>query len=134
VEAALVMGGFFFVLNRAGWHAGDPVAAGAPQHPANLQATTMTFAGIVACQIGTAIAARTERTSLRAIGFFSNPMLLWGILSEVVFALAVIYVPLLQRVFDTAGLGAVEMAVLATFPFIVWGSDELRRAFVRRVR
>ena len=40
----------------------------------------MTFAGIVACQIGTALAARTERASLRSVGFFSNPLLLWAIL------------------------------------------------------
>ena len=69
IEAALVMGGFFFVLVRAGWSPGDPVASGDPLHDAYLQATTMTFAGIVACQVGTAVAARTERASLRSIGF-----------------------------------------------------------------
>ena len=52
---------FLFVLLRAGWHPGDATGAGAPLHDAWLQATTMTFAGIVACQVGTAFAARTER-------------------------------------------------------------------------
>ena len=33
----------------------------------------MTFAGIVACQIGTAFAARTERASLRSVGVFTQP-------------------------------------------------------------
>lgn len=61
----------------------------------------MTFLGIVACQVGTTIAARTERVSLRSIGFFSNPLLLWAILSELVFAGALVYVPLLQGVFGT---------------------------------
>ena len=73
IEAVLVMGGFFFVLIRAGWSPSDPVGSGAALHDAYLLATTMTFAGIVACQVGTAVAARTERSSLRSIGLFSNP-------------------------------------------------------------
>jgi hypothetical protein len=59
-------------------------------------------------------------------------MLLWGIAFEVVFAAAVIYVPPLQSLFGTAALGPAEVGVLATFPVLVWGSDELRRAAVRR--
>jgi magnesium-transporting ATPase (P-type) len=125
------MGGFFYVLLRAGWSTGDAVSAGAPLHSAYLQATTMTFAGIVACQIGTAVAARTEHASLWSVGFFTNRLLLWGIASELVFAAAVIYLPPLQQVFATAALGASELALLLTFPLIVWGSDEFRR-FLRR--
>ena len=88
------MGGFLFTLWRAGWHPGDPTAAGTPLHDAYLQATTITFAGIVACQIGTAFAARTDRASLFSVGLWSNPLLLWGIAFELAFTAAVIYVPL----------------------------------------
>jgi magnesium-transporting ATPase (P-type) len=132
IEALLVMGGFFFVLVRAGWSPGDPVGAGDPLHDAYLLATTMTFAGIVACQVGTAVAARTERSSLRSIGVFSNRLLLWGIAFELVFAAAVIYVPAFQPVFHTAPLGPVELALLLPFPLLVWGADEARRALRRR--
>ena len=132
IEAVLVLAGFFYVLLQAGWSPGDDVASGSPLHDVYLQATTMTFAGIVACQIGTALAARTERASLRSVGFFSNRMLLWGIASELLFAAALVYVPFLQDVFGTAALGATELAILATFPLIVWGADELRRAHLRR--
>ena len=131
IEAALVLFGFFFVLVGAGWHLNDVVSAGHPLHSAYLRATTMTFAGIVACQIGTAVAARTERASLRSVGFFTNRLLLWGIASEIVFAAAVIFVPLLQDVFGTAALQPVDLAVLAPFPLIVWGADELRRYVLR---
>jgi magnesium-transporting ATPase (P-type) len=92
----------------------------------------MTFAGIVACQVGTALAARTERASLRSVGFFTNRMLLWGIAFELAFLAALVYVPFLQGVCDTAGLGLPEIGLLATFPVIVWGADELRRARLRR--
>jgi calcium-translocating P-type ATPase len=132
IEAALVMGGFFFVLHRAGWSSGDAVDAGTPLHSAYLQATTMTFAGIVACQIGTALAARTEHASLRSVGLFTNRLLLWGIATEIAFAAAVIFLPPLQELFGTAALGAPELALLLTFPPIVWGADELRRYLRRR--
>jgi calcium-translocating P-type ATPase len=132
LEAALVMGGFLFVLLRAGWSPGDAVGAGSALHESYVAATAMTFAGITACQIGTAFAARTNRASLRTIGVFTNRPLLWGIAFEIVFAAAVIYLPPLQRLFSTAALGGPEIALLATFPFIVWGSDELRRWLRRR--
>ena len=132
IEAALVLGGFFWVLWRAGWTSGADVSSGSPLHDAYLQATTMTFAGIVACQVGTAFAARTDHASLRSVGVFSNRMLLWGIASELVFLVALVYVPVLQDVFGTAPLGATEIAILTTFPFIVWGADELRRYWIRR--
>jgi calcium-translocating P-type ATPase len=132
VEAALVMFGFFFVLLHNGWSPGDETGAGSPLHDVYLTATTMTFAGIVVCQIGTAIAARTQRASLREVGFFTNRLLLLGIASEIVFAAALIYIPALQGVFGTAPLHGIELAILAPFPFIVWGADELRRAVQRR--
>jgi calcium-translocating P-type ATPase len=132
LEAALVMLGFLFVLLRAGWSPGDAVGAASPLHDAYVTATAMTFAGITACQVGTAFAARTNRASLRTIGVFSNRLLLWGIAFEIAFAAAVIYLPPLQSLFHTAALGAPELALLATFPFIVWASDELRRWLRRR--
>jgi magnesium-transporting ATPase (P-type) len=92
----------------------------------------MTFLGIVACQIGTAIAARTEHASLRSVGLFSNRLLLWGIASEILFAGLLVYTPAFQTVFGTASLGLVDVAVLLPFPLVVWGADELRRAFLRR--
>jgi calcium-translocating P-type ATPase len=132
LEAALVVGGFFLVLVRGGWGWGDPTGAGSPLHDTYLQATTMTFAGIVACQVGTAVAARTERASLRQIGFFTNPLLLLGIVSELVFLAAIVLLPPLQHLFGTRPLEAWQVALLCTFPPIVWGSDELRRALRRR--
>lgn len=134
VSAVLTMAGFFWVLLRAGWRPGDDTSAGTTLHDDWLRATTMTFAGIVACQVGTAFASRVEHTSSRAIGWRSNPLLLWGIAFELVFAAALIYVPALQSVFGTRPLGVGDLAILATFPFIVWGVDELRRWRSRRAR
>ncbi len=84
------------------------------------------------CQIGTAFAARTDRVSLRSVGVFSNPMLLWGIAFELAFAAAVVYVPFLQSMFRTASVSGETLLLMVPFPFIVWGADELRRWLIRR--
>ncbi|NJP96313.1 cation-transporting P-type ATPase [Nonomuraea sp. FMUSA5-5] len=133
VSAALVMGVFFYVLRRAGWQPGDPTGPGSPLHQAYLMATTATFAGLVTCQIGTAMAARTDHAPLRQVGLTSNPLLLAGIAFELAFAAALIYLPPLQHLFGTAALPIDVLAVIAAFPVIVWGTDELRR-WVRRRR
>jgi calcium-translocating P-type ATPase len=132
VSALLVMGGYFYTLMRGGWHLGDPTGPGTPLHQTYLQATTITFAGIVACQIGTAFAARTDRASLFTVGVLSNPLLLWGILFELVFTAAVIYTPWLQDVFGTAALSVTQLAIVVPFPFVVWGVDEAARWVIRR--
>jgi calcium-translocating P-type ATPase len=132
VSTVLVLLGFFFVLSRAGWYPGAPTGPGTPLHEAYLTATTMTFAGIVACQVGTAWAARTERASLRQVGVFSNPLLLWGIAFELAFAAALIYLPPLQALFSTRPLSLADLALLVAFPVIVWGVDEAWRMVLRR--
>ncbi len=129
IEAVLVMGGYFWVLYSGGWRWGDALA---DDNLLYLKATTMTWVGIVATQVGTAFACRTNRVSVFRVGFWSNKWLLWGILFEVVLTVLIVYVPPLQSVFKTAGLGWREWAVLSVFPAIIFLSDELRKLFVRK--
>jgi hypothetical protein len=63
VSTLLVLGGFFLTLTAGGWHFGAPTGPGTPLHHVWQQATTMTFLGIVACQIGTAIASVVGRVN-----------------------------------------------------------------------
>jgi calcium-translocating P-type ATPase len=132
IAAALAMAGFFYVLLEAGWHPGDSTGPGTPLHHAYRQATTMTFFGMVAGQVGTAFAARTERASLRSVGVASNPLLLWGIAFELALAAVIIYVPPLQTLLGTAPLTPGMLAFTAPYPILVWGADELRRWLLRR--
>lgn len=122
------------VLLRPG--AGRPAPRGpdpgSPLHHAYVQATTATFAGIVACQIGTAFAARTEHTSLKSVGVTTNRLLLRGIAFELTCTAALLYLPPLQEVLGTAPLPLDVLVLIAPFPIVVWGADELRRAHRRR--
>jgi len=132
IVAALSMGGFFYVLTRAGWHPGDPVGVHSRLHHAYLQATTMTFLGMIFGQIGTAFAVRTQRASLRSVGVFSNRYLLLAIAAELALAAVFVYAPPFQTLLGTTALPASDLALLLPYPFIVCGADELRRYIMRR--
>jgi calcium-translocating P-type ATPase len=132
ISAALGMAAFFYVLLRAGWSPGDDTGEGSPLHHDYRQATTMTFLSMVACQVGTAFAARTEHASLRSVGVFSNRLLLWGIAFELALAAVLIYVPVCQDLLGTEALPWHYLLAVVPFPFIVWGADELRRWLARR--
>jgi magnesium-transporting ATPase (P-type) len=120
------------VLTQAGWHSGDPTAAGSHFHHAYLQATTMTFLGMIFGQIGTAFAVRTQRESLWSVGVFSNRYLLLGIAGALAVAAVCVYAPPLQSLLGTAAPPTRDLLLLLPFPLIVWGADELRRYFIRR--
>jgi calcium-translocating P-type ATPase len=130
--AALSLAGFFYVLLHAGWHPGAPTGPGHPLHDAYLQATTMTFLGMVMGQVGTAFAARTERASLRSVGIFTNRYLVGGIALTLGLTAMIIYLPVFHSLLSTAALPPSTLAIVVPFPFIVWGADEARRYLVRR--
>ena len=96
------------------------------------QATTMTFLGMIAGQIGTAFAARTQRASLRSVGVFSNRYLLAGIAAEIMLAAVFVYTPALQALLGTAALPASDLVILLPYPFVVRSADELLRYLARR--
>ena len=131
ISALLVMIVFLATLQNGGWHLGDDVSSG-QLHRVWQQATTMSFLGIVACQIGTAMASRTQHASLRQVGIFTNRLLLGGIAYEVIFAAALVTVPPLQNVFGTATPDLWQVLFILPFPVLVWGADELWRWNTRR--
>jgi magnesium-transporting ATPase (P-type) len=131
VSAVLVSVAFLATLLAGGWTYGADVAAG-PLNMVWRQATTMTFLGIVACQVGTAMAARTQTVSLFTIGLTTNRLLLWGIAFEIVFAAGVVVIEPLQAIFGTAVPESWEILLLLPFPVLVWGSDEVLKLSLRR--
>ena len=134
LSAALVMAGYLSVLLRAGWHIGAATGDGSPLHHAYLQATTVSFLGIVACQMGTAFAARSNVASLRSIGLLSNRPLLVGLCFAVLTATLLVVTPGVRDVFGNAVPSPGQAAVVLPFPFITWGADEARKLVVRHRR
>src|SRR6476469_1227524 len=94
------------------------------------QATTMTLAAIVACQVGNVFACRSERTSIFRLGFFSNRLIWLGIAVEWVLILSIIYFPPLQKVFATAPLSPWQWSLLIFCPPLILMADEIRKKIV----
>jgi magnesium-transporting ATPase (P-type) len=134
ISGCLVMIGYFVTLRQAGWHPGALTGPGSPLHHAYRQATTVAWLGIVACQVGTAFAVRTDRASLRSVGLFSNKTLVAAIGIALLVAAALVYLPVMHGVFGTEALSPAQLLTVAPFPFVVWGADEIRRLALRRMR
>lgn len=142
IEAALSMGAFFLVWRSHGYglaelQAVSPVilshAADAATIGIYAQATTLTLAVIVACQDGNVFACRSERTSIRSIGFFSNPLIWLGIAVEWILIISITQQASLQQIFSTAPIVGWHWLVLLLCPPIMLGADEMRKVVVHRL-
>lgn len=131
VEALSSMSGYFFIYFQNGWRPGMPMLDSGTVF---LTASTMCFAGIVATQVGNVFVCRTERESVFKIGFFTNRLVFWGILSELTIISVLIYTPILRRVFGLAPLGLREWSFLFIFPPAIFLLAEARKWFVRKAR
>lgn len=129
LQAAFVMAAFFGAYRLAGFDGWlDLPTSG----EAYRSATAMALAAVVATQIGNLFTQRSARHSLARIGLGGNQLLWWGIASEVVVILAIVYLPALQRVIGTAPFPAVGWAwVLLGVPLLPV-ADEVRKALHRR--
>ena len=75
-------------------------------------AQTMAFATLSISELLRAYTSRSERYPLLKIGVFSNKWMQWAVLASLIIVLAIIYVPFLDPIFDTAFLGLREWAVM----------------------
>jgi calcium-translocating P-type ATPase len=128
-EAALSLCAFFWTFWLAGWRPGLPMAETGSLYR---RATTMTFSGIVAAQVGNLFACRTERESLLRARLFSNPHVWGGIAAELALLLALVLVPPLADVFGLAPLAFAEWSILLAFPPAMLALEEGRKWLVRR--
>jgi magnesium-transporting ATPase (P-type) len=122
------MSGFFWILISSGWTWGQQLSFSDPVY---LKATSMVFAGIVLAQMGNLLGCQTSRTSVFKVGLFKNKWILRGIAFSVAVLLAIIYIPPLQGIFQTAALGVYDWLYLITFVPIMFFADEVRKYFIR---
>jgi Ca2+-transporting ATPase len=91
------------------------------------QATTVTLAAIVACQIGNLFACRSEWGSILRLPWLDNRLLWLGIGVECALLIALIYVPFLSSIFTTAPLAPWQWLLLLSFPPLLWLSEKYRQ-------
>jgi Ca2+-transporting ATPase len=93
---------------------------------------TMVFTTLALLQLGNAMAVRSERDSLFTIGLRSNPLLLAAVAATVAVQLALVYVPPLQRLFDTEALSLPQLAVVLTASTVAFIAVEIEKLIRRR--
>lgn len=77
---------------------------------------TVVFTVLTFCQLAQAMVIRSERESLFVIGVFSNLPLLGAVSLTVILQLMVIYDPILNQIFHTSPLTAIELTVCFALP------------------
>ncbi|MBI4825257.1 MAG: cation-transporting P-type ATPase [Nitrospirae bacterium] len=130
IEALAGIFGFFYVLNAGGWQWGTML-------PANnllyMQATTACLAGIIISQIGNVFACRSSKESVFSIGVFSNRLIMFGIMLEIILSAFIIYNPIANKIFGTAPPGQKILLALIPFGIGLFLAEELRKFYVRRL-
>jgi Ca2+-transporting ATPase len=95
-------------------------------------AETMAFVTLSLVELFRAYTARSEKTSLRKLGVFSNPWMQRAVGLSILLLLAVCGIPFLQPIFNTHFLSLREWVVvlgLSTLPAI---AEEITKFFLRR--
>ena len=97
----------------------------------NLSWGTIVFTVLTLSQMGHALAVRASRESLFKIGLLSNVALLGSVSLTLALQLAVIYVPFLQRLFQTRALSLSELAICFVLSTIVFWAVEAHKLWMR---
>jgi sodium/potassium-transporting ATPase subunit alpha len=129
IEAGIAMGSFFLLLLTEGWTWNTPLDWSDPLYK---QATAATFAAIVVAQVANVFACRSDRVSLSRLGLFSNPLLLWGIATELVVLAFIIYTPWGNEFFGTGPLPLWIFGPLALGALGLLFAEECRKIIMNR--
>uniref|UniRef100_A0A8C6RI25 Calcium-transporting ATPase n=1 Tax=Nannospalax galili TaxID=1026970 RepID=A0A8C6RI25_NANGA len=115
MSAAVIIGGTLFIF----WREIPEDGASTPR------TTTMTFTCFVFFDLFNALSCRSQTKPIFEIGFFRNRMFLFSVLGSILGQLAVIYVPPLQKVFQTESLQALDLLLLTGLASSVFILSEL---------
>ena len=92
-----------------------------------LLAITVYQVGVVMAQVGNVFACRTERISNHKIGWFSNPLLLFGVGFEIFLVILMVYFGPLVNMMNHQSLPLAYWILLALNAPILYGLEKLRK-------
>jgi len=119
----------FLAWSQGGWAPGSSTIKDPSVY---IKGTTVMMAAIMAGQLGTLLATRTNVRSAFTVSPLRNKWLLAAIMVEVLVLLAVVYVPPLQMLFSTGPLAPVDwLYIYSFFPAIIL-MEEGRKYLLRR--
>jgi sodium/potassium-transporting ATPase subunit alpha len=122
IEATAAMSAFLAFLLLHGWQYGTVVLADPLLHR---QAMTMTLLGAVSCQLLNAWTLRSWHFSAFSVGLLTNRLLLGAMALELFWVWMLLYLPPIQKIFNTATVPLRDLWILLPFPILLFGSHEL---------
>ena len=128
IEAAISFAVYFLVLFSSGWTWGTELPLGTALHQ---QASGAFLAAIIFSQIGNVMACRTNRQS--AVPYLArfNRWIAAGVLVEILFVLAITYIPALHLLFNSGPFPVGIWGLIVFAPVVVFGAEELRKWLAR---
>ncbi|XP_019391493.1 PREDICTED: calcium-transporting ATPase type 2C member 2 isoform X1 [Crocodylus porosus] len=103
-----------------------------PESGITPRTTTMTFTCFVFFDLFNALTCRSQTKLIFEVGFFRNRMFLYSVLGSLLGQMAVVYVPPLQKIFQTESLGALDLLFLAGLASSVFIVSELIKVCEKR--
>jgi Ca2+-transporting ATPase len=93
---------------------------------------TIVFTTLTFLQLAHVLAIRSHRQSLFTIGLWSNKSLLGAVSLTIILQLALVYVPFLQKFFQTVPLSALELIICIALSSTLFWAVELEKLLIRR--
>jgi P-type Ca2+ transporter type 2C len=140
-QAAIIMLGTFFMYIHEMVDSEEVPSSKLPAESAPLhhyvvtkRDTTMTFTTFVLFDMFNALTCRSEAKSVLfgELRIFGNQMFNYAVAGSLMGQLCVIYLPFLQRVFQTEALGLMDLVMLVGIASSVFWVDEGRKWIVKR--
>ncbi|WP_312815239.1 cation-translocating P-type ATPase [Sedimentibacter sp.] len=90
-----------------------------------IHARSVVFATLIMAELLRAFSSRSQTYTLFKIGFFSNVRMIQAVLVSFLLTVAVLYVPVLNNIFDVIPLTSHDWLIVTTFSFIPMITGEL---------
>jgi magnesium-transporting ATPase (P-type) len=127
IEALVELSAFVITMGALGWRPGTPFPGGT----AFLKASGAAFTAVVIGQMATAFACRSSTRWPGALGWRSNPFLIYAIAAELVLLLCFLYVPPLAAILGHAAPTLAGASVAAIALPAVLAADALQKRLKR---
>jgi Ca2+-transporting ATPase len=107
---------------------------GLSQYPGQVHhAQTMAFATLAISELLRAYTARSEHFAIWKIGVFSNKAMQYAVAASLIILLAIIYVPILDPIFDTVPLSLNDWLILTPLILIPAVVSEMTKYIAKRM-
>lgn len=102
-------------------------------HMADVHWQTMVFCTLCFCQLGYALAVKSEYLSVFSAHVFTNPFLFYTIFISVLIQLGIVYIPLCNTIFKTQPLSVIELLFTFLPPLIIVLVIEISKFIKRKI-